>query len=287
MEVINKFFKWIYDCIIVIPSDIVTGLFISIMIAIITKILKKIKGVNSIIINKFQGLKKIINNTTFEIDQSYTVIPSPQYSVNRKTHKAKSNTSTSNNDVIGFILVTLFMAFLGFSQLQKHVFTIQIVIGIISVIFMILPILFVLISTVFNRIQSSTLKFSVFSFGTSLFTYYNSTILPNLISQFPDSININILYYIKNLNAFISDLYILFGLIVLVVEIILNLLLFIRMLLIKIDSLKSFKLTKFFISHTIVLERTTFLLISFIVLTILSFVLTSGIAYDFVINFGK
>lgn len=287
MEVINKFFEWIHDCIIAIPSDIVTSLFVSVILAIITKILKRIKGVNNIIINKFQSLKKVINNSTFEISQNYIVVPSPQYSVNRKIHKAKSNTSTSTDDVIVYIFVALFMALLGFTQLQKHIFTIQIVIGFISVIFMILPILFALISTVFNRIQSSTLKFSVFSFATSLFTYYNSTILPNLISQFPDSININIPFYIENSNAFISDLYILVGLIVLVVEITLNLLLFTRMLIIKIDSLKSFKLTKSFISHTIALENTKFLLISFIVLTILSFVLTSGVAYDFVINFGK
>lgn len=287
MEVINKFFEWIYDCIIAIPSDIVTSLFVSIMLAIITKILKRIKGGNNIIINKFQNLKKAINYTTFEIDQNYTVVPSPQYSVNRKIHKTKSNTSTDTDDMIVYIFVILFMALLGFTQLQKHVFTIQTVIGIISVIFMILPILFALISIVFNRIQSSTLKFSVFSFATSLFTYYNSSILPNLISQFPDSININIPYYIKNSNAFISDLYILIGLIVLVVEITLNLLLFTRMLFIKIDSLKSFKFTKFFVSHTIALENTKFLLFSFIILTILSFVLTSGLAYDFVINFGK
>ena len=48
-EVINKFFEWILNCI----TAYQTGLFVSIMLVILTKILERIKGVNKTLINLF------------------------------------------------------------------------------------------------------------------------------------------------------------------------------------------------------------------------------------------
>lgn len=282
MEIINDFFEWLYNCITAIPSSIVTSFLISILSFPITRLIKNIKSFNITSIHTFEKIKHLVHKPSPKIKIDYTIIPSPNYSLNKKKgRKKKSNSISNKNDILIYYIIIAFLLIYTFIILKKHVFIVQFIVACISMFFLILPIILGLISTIFNRIQSSTLKFCLFSSITSLFTYYNASILPNLVSQIPEIEIITLFHFITE-DTLLPSAYMLLGLFVLILEIIINILLFIRMCIIKIDSICSYSFTRFFIAYTEFLDNSRFLVLSFILLTMLSFVLTSGIAFKFI-----
>ncbi|MHC1722185.1 MAG: hypothetical protein AB9836_03145 [Aminipila sp.] len=271
--------EWFITCFKAIPEDIVIGLYVSLIFWIIRLVINKISKVNIKIKLFMEKLFNFIKNSP-EINVTYRVIPSPQYNYNCKVKDNKSaSTYVSDNAALFFIFIFLLI---GTNYLHNNYETIQVIFYTFSAVFIGLSSFFIFVSTFFNRIQSSTLKYCTISTLLSLYIGYNALYLPNFIEKMPQNINIGDL--LVNPNESWASVYSFIGIVIVGIEIIISLVLLLRVCIIKIDSIKSFRFTQKLICSTKPFDSMKSLIIIGILLTVLSYLMTSGILINWIFS---
>lgn len=120
----------------------------------------------------------------------------------------------------------------------------------------------ILVSTITNKIQSSTLKYIVFSTIVSFYIGYSAISLPNIIEKISgDSALENTILFT---NIPWSGIFAFLGILYVAIEIVIIITLLMRALTIKVDSKRSSNFTKKTICQTERFESTVGLVISFI-----------------------
>lgn len=277
MQFLQDIFVWFRNCILAVPESVVTGIITSLLILLISRVLHICGDYFSGSGNFFRKLQSLLAKQP-EISLNYQIIPSPKYQFEEK--KSKKTSSLSDNEIWAIIIGVLVAMVIGIIGLRLYKDIIQFVIYAISVFFICSGILFILISAVTNRIQKSTLLYCIFGSILSFYTYYSAEILPTLISKIPPDFNIK--YLFSKIEEGWAQVYMFTGLLITVFEILLILLLFCRMCFIKVDSYKSFRTIRYAIYKTEFLDSIGFLIFILILLTTMSYLLTSGMFIDFV-----
>ena len=271
MIIVKDIFLWFWSCIKAVPGSIITGVVISLIFLIFRNVLNKC-GEYFVSVSNFLKKLQIVLGEQPEIGSGYQIIQSPKYSFSDKKRK-----SSVKNPVLWFLL---FVVLGGTFLLREYEDIVQNTIINISLFFISSGIFFICISTFTNKIQRSTLLYCIFAILLSFYTYHNVTILPTLILKMPANISIFIL--MPNSKEKWSYIYMLFGFAITILKIIIILVLFVRMTCIKLDSCKSFKGTRFLIYKTEMFDKGRYLSIFMIFLTVLSYILTSGLFIDLI-----
>ncbi|WP_310602249.1 hypothetical protein [Anaerosporobacter sp.] len=270
MEILKNIIEWFIDCFKSIPEGIVSGVFTGLLFWGLRLILNKISnqsGKLRLALNKFSAVWK----AQPEIGSEYRVIPTPNYKFPRRNKKSNA----SSADMGGTLFIVILISSWGSLWLQEHQIEVQTIFYFTSAIFICLGAFFIFISAFTNRIQSSTMKYSIFSIIVSMYIYYSGLILPNLIEKMPDDINMSKLLLAPK--EYWPSIYVFFGLLVVVIEIIIILIMLLRVMVIKIDSKIEIVFIRKIIYLTRWLESIVGLIIMFGLLTIFSYMLTSGL----------
>ena len=271
MNNISDFFEWLMDCFKAIPSNVVTGLYTSLIFWMLGRIIRIVKGKNIKFRNLIERISSIWSSQP-AISDKYTVIPSPQY----EYEKRKENFLGGQYDNV-LMAIFIVCLIIGARWLQNNYEKIQSVFYIFSGGFILLSTVLILMSTFTNRAQSSTLKYVVFSVLVSFYVGYSAFYLPELIGKMSEG---TILYT----KISWAGIYIFLGVLYVVVEIMFVIGLLLRATFIKIDSCKSTEITRKLVCKTNKLEKTGWLIFWFIMLTCVSYLLTSGILIDWIME---
>lgn len=280
MNILEDIFLWFWGCIKAVPEDIVTGIIISLSFLIIRTILNKCGKLFSSISNFLIKLQSLLGKQP-EIGLEYQIVQSPKYSFTEKKRK----NSISNDGFEGIVFIIIIAVVGGILALKKYEDIIQVAIYGISIFFISSGIFFICVSAFTNKIQRSTLLYCIFGILLSFYTYYNAKILPTLISKIPSNFSVSLL--LSNPKEGWYHVYMFVGLLITILEILLILLLLFRMICIKIDSFKSFETMRYLIYKTEILDSSGYLVFFMIFLTLMSYVLTSGLFIDFIFKMQK
>ncbi len=265
------------DCVKSVPSDIVTGAIISLGGILIRLAFNECS-------DRFFIIKKFLSNLSFAFNKktdsnlSYQIITSPSY---RFSDKKPGTFKKSSKDSFPFLFFVLLGLVAGVLTLKNYQHIVQFYIYAISLFFISSGIFFIIMSAVTNKIQKSTLIFSIFSVLLSFYTYYNANILPTMVAKIPSNFGLKLI--VLNSSEFFSAVYMFLGIIATTIEIGLVIFLFLRMFVIKVDSIKSTNFLQHIIIKTEMLDKFKNVLIMFIILTALSYFLTSGIVAKYAI----
>lgn len=281
MSILEDIFLWFWSCIKAVPEGIVTGVITSLIFLLFRKILNKCGEYFSSIYNFLIKLQSLLGKQP-QIGLGYQIIQSPKYSF---TEKKRRNSVMSNDALWGILFFVIIAVVAGILALKKYQNIIQITIYAISVFFISSGIFFICVSAFTNKIQRSTLLYCIFGILLSFYTYYNAKILPTLISEIPS--NFSVSFLLSNPKEGWPHIYMFGGLFITILEILLILLLLFRMICIKIDSLKSFRTTRYLIYKTETLDSSGYLVFFMVFLTIMSYILTSGLFIDFTFKMQK
>jgi Ca2+/Na+ antiporter len=281
VSILEDIFLWFWSCIKAVPEGIVTGVITSLIFLLFRKILNKCGEYFSSIYNFLIKLQSLLGKQP-EIGLGYQIIQSPKYSF---TEKKRRNSVMSNDALWGILFFVIIAVVAGILALKKYQNIIQITIYAISAFFISSGIFFICVSAFTNKIQRSTLLYCIFGILLSFYTYYNAKILPTLISEIPS--NFSVSFLLSNPKEGWPHIYMFGGLFITILEILLILLLLFRMICIKIDSLKSFRTTRYLIYKTETLDSSGYLVFFMVFLTIMSYILTSGLFIDFTFKMQK
>ncbi|MGX7203143.1 hypothetical protein BCR22_03905 [Enterococcus plantarum] len=277
MQVLQDIFLWFWGCIKVVPEGVVTGVITSLIFLFFRKVLNKCGEYFSSISNFLVKLQSLLGKQP-EIGLEYQIIQSPKYSFTEK--KRRKSSSISDDNFWGIIIVILVAIVAGILALRVYQDAIQFTIYGISVFFISSGTFFICVSAFTNKIQRSTLLYCISGILLSFYTYYSAKILPTLISKIPS--NFSVSFLISNQEEAWPHVYMFGGLLITILEILLIFLLLFRMITIKIDSFKSFSTTRYLIYKTEGLDSSGYLIFLLIFLTIMSYLLTSGLFIDFI-----
>ncbi|MBC2306547.1 hypothetical protein [Listeria booriae] len=269
-------FEWFIECFKALPESIVTGIYGSLLIFILKGALNKLSKYRSKISGLADKIPSFLSEKP-EIGTGYRVIASPEYNFSRRKNRRNA---LFNGEVWPVIILLLVAAIGGVLLLQQYYVEVQGFFYLTSVIFIFLSLFCLLISVFTNRIQSSTLKFSIFSLIISVYIYYTGVILPKLIAKMPTDISIIKLFEAPR--DYWPSIYAFLGIFIAVLEIGIILILLVRLIAIKLDSKKRFQANQRLISATNAFEGAFGLVATFTILTIFSYLLTSGNIVEFV-----
>lgn len=275
MEFLKEICEWFIQCFKAVPENIVTGIYTGLALLLLRLFFNIIVSYSQRLRRWFEKINRIWNSQP-EIRESYQIIPSPNYKFGRSR---KNNNYAKENDG-GIVFVLLLLGVAGTIWLKENHEKVRLVFYSSSVIFMGVSVFFVVISTFKNKIQSSTLKFSLFATIVSMYIIYSANILPTLILRIPDDFNL-INLFLKP-NEYWPGFYVFLGLIVAVSEIIIIAVMLIRTIAIKIDTVTNMKFIRRIIFWTKRFESVKGMVVLFIVLTVVSYLLTSGIFIEWV-----
>ncbi|WP_235804618.1 hypothetical protein [Liquorilactobacillus capillatus] len=256
------------------PGDIVTSAIISLGVILLRIIFNKCSKHFFIIKRCLSNLPSAFNEK--KPNMSYQIIPSPSYRFSDR--KSRTFQKVSLSTLFWFLLILVF----GALALKDYQHIVQIDIYAISLFFISSGLICITVSAITNKIQKSTLMFSIFSVLLSFYIYHNANILPAMVAKIPSDFSMKLLFW--NNSVFFATIYIFLGLIVAIVEMILVACLFLRMFAIKVDSIKSIKVLQRIINKTEILDGFKNVSLMFVVFTTLSYLLTSGIVTKYVLK---
>jgi len=277
MKHISDFLEWFIDCFRAIPADIITGLYVSLIFWALGRIINKIRLKSVKLSTLIEKLTSVWSSQP-EINDKYTVIPSPKYECGKS--KRSGNFLGSSEGAVWFIVIILLA--IGARWLQNNYELIQLIFLAFSVIFIILSSLLILVSTFTNRIQSSTLKYIVFSTIVSFYIGYSAVYLPEVIERISEDVALGNTVLFTSISW--SGIYAFLGVLYVIIEIGFIVILLLRALTIKMDSIKSGNFTKKMVCLTERWESIKGLILWFIILTSVSYLLTSGILSDWLLG---
>lgn len=277
MEYLKGICEWFVQCFKAVPENLVTGIYTGMVFLVFRLIINKIIEYNQ---RARMWCEKIIRiwNSQPEIRETYQIIPSPEYIFPRRRRSNSGRRENDSNEV----LVILLLGIIGTIWLKDNHEKVQLIFYLSSIIYIGLSIFFVTLSAFKNKIQSSTLKFSLFSTIVSMYIIYSANILPMLILQIPN--DFNLINLIMKPNEYWPSFYVFMGLVIAVIEIIVIALMLIRTIAVKIDTIMKIKLVQRIIFSTKWLERVKVMITLLVILTIASYLLTSGIFIELVLN---
>lgn len=281
MDVKNVFI-WFFDIFKSLPQGFVTTIINSFITMYIIKLLSWIGNYSKIIGDILKKIQKVLRWNS-EIKATYTVISTPVYSLNLNK-KNVEKTPKNNSYLIWIIIIALVLSILALNFLKAYQSDVQTVIYGLSLFFIGSGVGLIITSKFTNKIQRSTLNFSIFGIALSFYTYYIASLIPELTSRIPDEMNLSMMFS-DSIN-FWTLIYMLFGMFLLFLEVLFVISLFLRMFVIKIDSLKSLAITRYLISKTSHFDSALRLTILLIILTILSYLFTTGIMIDCLFKFS-
>lgn len=268
MEIAKGLGEWFVKCFMTIPENLVVGMYMGIIFLMVRKGFNKLLKSNK----KFKGgFEKVVKTWKAqpEIDATYQIVSSPIY----KFDGTINNNYGSNDGVLIFVLVVI--GVVGATWLRENYEKVQLVFYYSSAVFMSLSIFFVIISAIKNKIQSSTLKFSIFATAISMYIIYSANVLPQLMAKIPA--NLSISGMILEPQAHWPSIYVFLGIIVVIFEILIITVMLIRAFAIKIDSWMKLRFIQYVIAWTSGLDKVGGLIFCFIMLTVGSYLLTSDI----------
>lgn len=276
---VKNLFMWFADIIKSIPQEFVTGIIVSFITWCITRILSWIGNYVKIIGNTLKSIQKLLTCNP-EIKTTFTVISSPEYQL-KPNKKIVGKTSNNNSDSTwAIIIIGLILSIVALNYLKVYQSDVQNVIYGLSLFFIGSGIGLIIISAFTNKIQKSTLNFSIFGIALSFYTYYIASLIPELTNKIPDEMKLSMI--LSDGNNFWTQIYMLGGILVLLIEVLVVISLFLRMFAIKIDSLKSWAITRYLISKTSQYDSTLWLSVLLIIFTLISYLLTSGTLINFI-----
>ena len=278
MEYLKGICEWFVQCFNAVPENLVTGIYTGMVILVFRLISNKIIEYNQRVRMWCEKIIRIWNSQP-EIRETYQIIPSPEYVFPRRR---RSNNRRRENDGNEVLVVLLFLGIIGTIWLKENHEKVQLIFYSSSIIYMGLSVFFVTLSAFKNKIQSSTLKFSLFSTIVSMYIIYSANILPMLILQIPN--DFNLINLITKPNDYWPSFYVFMGLVIAVLEIIVIALMLIRTIAVKIDTIMKIKLIQRIIFSTKWLERVKVMITLLVILTIASYLLTSGIFIELVLK---
>lgn len=173
MYQIKNIIEWFLECWKAIPSNIVTGVLTGLCLWIFRFVINKVIAYNDKM-KKALGRIVVIWKAQPDIGEKYKVIPSPQYEYFKKNKTV--NSSSQNTDVL--LIGVIIFSIIGCLWLRRYQEEVQTFFYFASVFLIGLSAFFIMMSAFTNRIQSSTLKFSVFSMAISVYIYYSGLVLP-------------------------------------------------------------------------------------------------------------
>lgn len=278
MWFIKNIIQWFINCWKSVPENIVTGIFSGLLFWLGRLLLNK-AILHSTRLNIF--CKRVVEfwHTQPNIEQDYKVIPSPNYEFSEKSKKGKSSSVDNGGIIISMIAISI----MGCLWLREYQEAVQKFFYLICVTLIGLSTFFILISAFTNRIQSSTLKFSIFSILISAYIYYSGEVLPELIKRMPP--DINLVKLLVEPQKYWPSIYTFLGLVIVTFEIVIILFMLFRVIAIKLDSRVQFKLCKKVIYYTKAFENTIGVIFLFGMLTIFSYLLTSNIFIEMIFKF--
>lgn len=219
------------------------------------------------------------------IESKYTINPSPRYKEGFKRRKKESR-FTNYSGSLGIVLyISIVITIISLNFLKTYQYSIRINIFAISLFFISFGIFLIVISALTNRIQKSTLLFSIVGIILSFYTYYIATILPRLTKKIP--IDFNILTLFTDLDTFLKLMIMFGGILILFLEIGIVLALFIRMFIIKIDSCISNRMTKYIIVKTSIFDNIRLMIFILTLFTLVSYGLTSEEIIDWMVKISS
>ena len=266
--------NWLQGLVKSIPENIISGLIISFLFLLLTRIVNKVKFLNS----KIKEIVLKLFNTKIEISPKTVFIESPDYHYTSKRREANvGNGNSSDSDILGLIFLFLFGISIAVSLFIKYVDYISLFLKWFAIIPLLISIIFLFVISVSRKVQNVTVKFIIVSVVVSILTLYYGYNVKEM------SVTMSAVITDKNM---IISAYKLLGVFLGVVQQMIPYVLFLRVISVYIDRKKEqpIQLICKFIAKTKQFESVYLLIIMVMIFSICSYVFTLDAVHKIILK---
>ncbi|CYV12842.1 hypothetical protein [Streptococcus suis] len=281
---VDSILQWIGNIIITVPDGIIQTLIIGMAIFAFRQILGRIPIVGY----KFSGLMSSIssffNRNSIEISDTTMIIPTPKYTpgrdfVNKKRlSRGKSNKPMSDEEFWVMIFLSLVVVGVLVSWFMKYKNEISLVMKWLGVVPLIISIFILFMVTVSARIQKATLIYLFYSIPISMLTIYYGMNLLKISDGMSTSLSDG---------SLMRSLYIIIGLFISITQQLIAYIMILRNVVIHIARKISVpQFVKKFIYLTSFFESQLFLIVVIVILSLMSYLMTSGLLISWIQSYS-
>jgi len=279
---VDSVLNWLSNIIKTIPDGIIQTFIIGLGMFVLRVSVRRIPKVGGKLSRFINQISAFFSKNTIEISEHTKIIKTPQYvpgqdfKANKKPRKTKSSQSIKNADLFGIVFLSIILISGIVTLFIKYINEISFILKWYGLIPLLISITILFIVTFTARVQKATLVYLVYSIPISMLTIYYGVALVNISEGMSPALSDGRLMY---------SAYKIFGLIVAVLQQFFTYIMIFRNILINVA--RKFTVPKFvkkFIYNTSFFESQVALIISIVLLSCLSYLMTSGLLMSWIQN---